>query len=57
MILALMCTCVSALGVAGEGMWLPEQLPKIGDDLKRAGLETPPENFADLTGHPMGAIV
>jgi hypothetical protein len=52
-----MCTCVSALGVAGEGMWLPEQLPKIGDDLKRAGLETPPENFADLTGHPMGAIV
>jgi hypothetical protein len=38
-------------------MWLPEQLPRIGDALRQAGLETPPENFADLTGHPMGAIV
>ncbi len=38
-------------------MWLPNQLPKIGDDLKAAGLDTPPERFADLTGDPMGAIV
>ena len=35
MILALMCTCVSALGVAGEGMWLPEQLPKNRQRLAR----------------------
>jgi hypothetical protein len=38
-------------------MWLPDQLPKIGGDLKAAGLDTPPERFADLTGDPMGAIV
>jgi hypothetical protein len=57
MILAVVCTCVSVLGTAGEGMWLPEQLPRIGDELRQAGLETPPEKFSDLTGHPMGAIV
>jgi len=38
-------------------MWLPDQLPKIADALKAAGLETPAESFADLTGDPMGAIV
>jgi hypothetical protein len=42
---------------AGEGMWTPDQLPAIGASLEAAGLETPPENFADLTGDPMGAIV
>ncbi len=57
MILAVVCTCVSVLGTASEGMWLPEQLPKIGDELRQAGLVTPSEEFADLTGHPMGAIV
>ena len=38
-------------------MWLPDQLPKIADALKAAGLETPAEDFADLTGDPMGAII
>ncbi len=42
---------------AGDGMWLPDQLPKIAAELEAAGLETPPEAFADLTGHPMGAII
>ncbi len=45
------------IGHAGEGMWLPDQLPKLGDQLEAAGLDTPPEDFADLTGQPMGAIV
>jgi len=45
------------IGQAAEGMWLPDQLPKIGAALEAAGLKTPPENFADLTGDPMGAIV
>ncbi len=57
MILAVMCTSVGVLGVAGEGMWLPEQLPRISNELREAGLDTPPEDLADLTGHPMGAIV
>jgi hypothetical protein len=46
-----------ASAVADEGMWLPDQLPKIADRLEAAGLDTPPQRFADLTGDPMGAIV
>lgn len=42
---------------ADEGMWLPEQLPQIGERLAAAGLETSPGSFANLTDHPMGAIV
>jgi hypothetical protein len=43
--------------LAGEGMWLPSQLPMIGHELEAAGLDSPPADFADLTGDPMGAIV
>jgi len=53
----LMLTISTTAGFADEGMWLPSQLPNIADHLRAAGLETPPENFADLTGDPMGAIV
>ncbi|MFV2072937.1 MAG: S46 family peptidase [Thermoanaerobaculales bacterium] len=56
-ILLLMLTVPGVVGHAGEGMWLPDQLPKIGGALRAAGLETPPGDFADLTGDPMGAIV
>ena len=31
---------------AGEGMWLPEQLPKLEQDLKATGLEIDPEGRA-----------
>ena len=57
LILLLLLTIPSVIGQAAEGMWLPDQLPKIGAALEAAGLKTPPENFADLTGDPMGAIV
>ncbi len=57
LILTLILTAPTAVGLAGEGMWLPDQLPKLGDRLASAGLDTPAETFADLTGHPMGAIV
>ena len=42
---------------AGEGMWVPQQLPEIADALREAGLELPPEQLADLSGDPMGAVV
>ena len=35
---------------AGEGMWVPQQLPEIAGPLAKAGLELPPEQLADLTG-------
>ena len=56
-VLILLLTVPTMVGYAGEGMWLPDQLPKLGTQLEAAGLDTPPEEFADLTGHPMGAIV
>ncbi|MDQ2702322.1 MAG: S46 family peptidase [Pseudomonadota bacterium] len=42
---------------AGEGMWVPQQLPQIAGPLQKAGLALSPEQLADLTGQPMGAVV
>ena len=42
---------------AGEGMWVPQQLPEIAGPLKLAGLKLSPEQLANLTGDPMGAVV
>ena len=42
---------------AGEGMWVPQQLPEIAGPLKKAGLRLDPKQLADLTGDPMGAVV
>ncbi|MCY7355341.1 MAG: S46 family peptidase [Lysobacter sp.] len=48
---------VTGLAHAGEGMWVPQQLPEIAGPLKKAGLKLAPEQLADLTGDPMGAVV
>ncbi len=42
---------------AGEGMWVPQQLPEIAEPLQKAGLRLAPEQLADLTADPMGAGV
>ncbi len=42
---------------AGEGMWVPQQLPEIAGPLKQAGLQLSPEQLSNLTGDPMGAVV
>ena len=42
---------------AGEGMWVPQQLPEIAKTLRKAGLKLDPDDLADLTGDPMGAVV
>ncbi len=38
-------------------MWVPQQLPEIAGPLREAGLRLAPEQLADLTGDPMGAVV
>src|SRR5690606_10324964 len=48
---------VTGSAIAGEGMWVPQQLPEISGALQKAGLELPAEQLADLTGDPMGAVV
>ncbi len=42
---------------AGEGMWVPQQLPEIAGPLKKAGLKLDPKLLANLTGDPMAAVV
>jgi len=42
---------------AGEGMWVPQQLPDLAAPLKQAGLKLDPKRLADLTGDPFGAVV
>ena len=53
---------VALLGVAGhavadEGQWQPHQLPQLKSELKRIGITMPAEKLADLSKHPMSAIV
>ena len=47
----------SAPAMAGEGMWVPQQLPEIAPALRKAGLKLDPQQLADLTGDPLGAVV
>jgi len=42
---------------AGEGMWLPQQLPEIASALTETGLQLDPQQLTDLTGAPLGAVV
>ncbi|MFN2441369.1 MAG: S46 family peptidase [Thermoanaerobaculia bacterium] len=52
-----MLVCLLPALAAGQGMWMPQQVPQLADQLKERGLELDPAQFADLTGFPMGAIV
>ena len=52
-VLALFAT--SAFGA--EGMWMPQQIPLLADQLRNAGMQMDPNRLADLTGDPMGAVV
>lgn len=54
---AVAVSLLASLASAREGMWVPQQLPEIAGPLKEAGLELPPEQLADLTADPMGAVV
>ena len=42
---------------AAEGMWMPQQIPQIADQLRKAGIQMDPNRLADLTGDPMGAVI
>lgn len=47
----------SSVALADEGMWLPEQLPDLADELSSAGLQLSPEELSDLGTHPLGAVI
>ena len=48
---------VMGTAAAGEGMWVPQQLPEIAGPLKKAGLKLNAKQLTNLTGDPMGAVV
>jgi hypothetical protein len=48
---------VSFQAMADEGQWQPHQLPQLKSELKRIGITMPAEKLADLSKHPMSAIV
>lgn len=48
---------VVAAANADEGQWQPHQLPQLKSELKRIGITIPAEKLADLSKHPMSAIV
>ena len=48
---------VIATANADEGQWQPHQLPQLKSELKRIGITIPAEKLADLSKHPMSAIV
>ena len=48
---------VAAVAFADEGQWQPHQLPQLKSELKRIGITMPAEKLADLSRHPMSAIV
>lgn len=56
-LLATLALAAASPARGGEGMWVPQQLPEIAGPLREAGLRLPPEQMADLTGDPMGAVV
>ncbi len=57
LVLVVVLVVFSSLVAAEEGMWPPAQLPKIGEQLKEAGLGLSPEQLADLSGYPIDAVV
>jgi hypothetical protein len=54
---AVLSFTLSTMADAKEGMFTPEQLPLIKQDLVKTGLELPPESLTSLTAFPMGAVV
>lgn len=48
---------VAAAAGADEGQWQSHQLPQLKSELKRIGITIPAERLADLSAHPMSAIV
>ncbi len=52
----LLCLALTPV-LADEGMWMPQQVPQLAPQLRALGFAGDPQEFADLTGQPMGAIV
>ena len=52
-----MLLVLASLSHADEGMWLPEQLPAMSEQLTEMGLEIPADQLGDTTQEPLSSIV
>lgn len=52
-----MWIALALTAAANEGMWLPDQLPLLAEDLSELGMPTAPAELARLDRAPLGAIV
>ena len=43
--------------LADEGQWMPQQLPQLAPRLKQLGVQLPARQLADMTRHPLSAMV
>ena len=48
---------LTATVAAKEGMYTPDQMEELSEQLEAAGLELDPATLSDLTSFPMGAVV
>ena len=56
-LIAVLTLCATTSAYGAEGMWMPQQIPLLAEQLKKAGMQMDPNRLADLTGDPMGAVV
>jgi hypothetical protein len=56
-LLMAICALLAVNLYAAEGMWMPQQIPQLADELRKMGIKIDPNRFADLTGDPMGAVI
>ncbi|MCB9675108.1 MAG: S46 family peptidase [Alphaproteobacteria bacterium] len=52
-----MLTALFLTAAANEGMWMPDQIPDLAEELKELGIETPPAELMRMDAAPLGAIV
>ena len=55
--LVLLTLVLAAAAFADEGMWMPQQIPRLASELEKRGLQLDPARLADLTGDPLGAVI
>jgi hypothetical protein len=55
--LFLLLLLIAPAAFADEGMWMPQQMPRLAGELARLGFKIDPARLADLTGDPLGAVI
>src|SRR5215212_2449696 len=55
--LFLLLLLITFPALADEGMWTPQQMPRLAGELQRLGFKIDPARLADLTGDPLGAVI